>query len=139
MYLMEEPIITSTIADNVVRLRKARGWSVARLARKADVSHAYIEKLESGRGNTPSITHLQKVADAFGVPLNDILTADPLGVREEATKYETEEEFISRMQAKYGDSEAFRIAVEVFRAQLKLSHDDQRMLADIVRRLATND
>jgi transcriptional regulator with XRE-family HTH domain len=136
---MEEPIITNTIADNVIRLRKARQWSVAKLARKADVSHAYIEKIEAGRTTTPSITHLQKVADALEVPLNDILTSDPDGTIAQAEKYQTEEEFIARMQAKYGDTEAFRMAVEVFRASLRLDEADQKMLATIVRRLAVDD
>ena len=135
MRVMEEPLIATVLAENLYRLRKARGWSVSKLARTADVSHAYIEKLEAGRTASPSLVPLQRLADALGVTLDDLLTADPDGSREEAQKYETEEEFISRYAVKYGDSEAFREAVELFQAHLRFGEADRKMLLGIVRRL----
>jgi transcriptional regulator with XRE-family HTH domain len=57
------------LADSVIALRLARGWSQAELAEQAGTKQANISRLESGLAN-PSVRFLQKLASA----LNETLT-----------------------------------------------------------------
>lgn len=60
------------LAERVAELRKARGWSVAELARQSNLSHAAINKVESGEVETPRLSTLQALADALEVDLNEL-------------------------------------------------------------------
>ena len=52
--------------------RKARFWSQSVLAEKLDVSQNSVSRWETGEA-FPSQSHLQKIAELFGVTLDDIL------------------------------------------------------------------
>lgn len=78
---MDEVTLNRTLAENLNRLLKARGWSARELAGKAGVSANtvgnYIKlaqnkdhQYESIRGKEPSatLTNLQAIAKALGVP-----------------------------------------------------------------------
>lgn len=67
----------SPIARNIKRLRKEKGFSQDRLSKEADVTYHTIAKLESGENENPTIQTLQKIADAFGVGVNDLITLPP--------------------------------------------------------------
>jgi len=56
------------IADEVLRLRLAKGWSQSELARRAGTRQANISKLENGLGN-PTLDFLRRVAKALGTDL----------------------------------------------------------------------
>lgn len=61
------------IAANVVtRLRYSRGWTKAELATAAGVSDRVIGRIEKG-GYLPQAHTVKKIADALGVPVDDIL------------------------------------------------------------------
>ena len=62
-----------TVAKNIKKLRKAKGLSQDRLSRLADVSHATIIKIESGGIQSPTIDTVQKIAEALGVGVEDLL------------------------------------------------------------------
>lgn len=64
------------LADAVIALRLARGWSQAELAERAGTKQANISRLESGLAN-PSIRFLQKVSDALGETLTIRLHPGP--------------------------------------------------------------
>ena len=64
------------LADAVIALRLARGWSQADLAERAGTKQANISRLESGLAN-PSVRFLQKVVDALGETLTVQLVPDP--------------------------------------------------------------
>ena len=51
--------------------RKARFWSQSVLAEKLDVSQNSVSRWETGEA-FPSRTHLQKIAELFGVTVDDI-------------------------------------------------------------------
>jgi XRE family transcriptional regulator, aerobic/anaerobic benzoate catabolism transcriptional regulator len=63
------------LGQRVRSMRALRGMSRKVLAKQSCVSERYIAQLESGRGNV-SIKLLRQLADATGVPLED-LVADP--------------------------------------------------------------
>lgn len=56
------------LADAVIALRLARGWSQAELAERAGTKQANISRLESGLAN-PSVKFLQKLASALSETL----------------------------------------------------------------------
>jgi transcriptional regulator with XRE-family HTH domain len=47
--------------------------SMADLAKKADVTDAYIANLETGKKTNPSLDVLKKLARALGVPVGELL------------------------------------------------------------------
>jgi transcriptional regulator with XRE-family HTH domain len=54
-------------------LRKARGLSQVALAKKTKVTHAYVSLLEGGKKRNPSLSVLQRLAKALGVPVTELL------------------------------------------------------------------
>ena len=72
------------LADDVLSLRLARGWSQADLAERVGTRQANISRLESGLAN-PTLKFLQKVADAvdaeLGVQLRPRQTVSDVDVR----------------------------------------------------------
>ena len=57
------------IADEVLRLRLAKGWSQSELARRVGTKQANISKLENGLGN-PTLDFLRRVAKALDTDLS---------------------------------------------------------------------
>jgi transcriptional regulator with XRE-family HTH domain len=68
--------MTARIGMTVRRLRQGRAMSQLALAKKARISQAYLSRLEAGIQNNPSVSVLQRLAKALGVPLTELL---PLG------------------------------------------------------------
>lgn len=62
----------------VRELREAQGLSRDELARRADVTYAYIRKLEEGNPKRPEHGALSRVAVALGVPVDALLEGGPL-------------------------------------------------------------
>ncbi len=61
---------TDLVIDRMVDRRKELGWSQRQLARKADISFEYINKIES-RHHFPSLPMLKRLADALGMTAKD--------------------------------------------------------------------
>lgn len=61
--------------EKIRALRKEKGLTQEELAQKIGVKRAVISKYESG-SIEPSLTQLQKIADALGVPLGNLLLED---------------------------------------------------------------
>jgi transcriptional regulator with XRE-family HTH domain len=55
-------------------LRERRGLSQQTLADRVGVSDAYIAMLETGTRRNPSLTLLQRLAKALGVPVTALLS-----------------------------------------------------------------
>jgi transcriptional regulator with XRE-family HTH domain len=70
----------SHLARNLVNLRRTRGLTQDMLARDAGVPRSTIANLESGEGN-PSLSVLVKVANALGVPIDELLASPRAMVR----------------------------------------------------------
>lgn len=70
---MTEEQLRSNIAKNISELRKASEITQAELAEKLNYSDKSISKWERGDG-VPDVVVLQKIADLFGVTLNDIVS-----------------------------------------------------------------
>jgi len=62
------------LAKNMERLRKQKGLSQEKLARLADVANNTIIKMESGENKNPTLETLRKVAKAFGVSVDELIS-----------------------------------------------------------------
>ena len=54
-------------------LRKKAGWSQQKLAEKAGLSYNVITKIEQGAARQPTIQTMIKLADAFGISLDEVV------------------------------------------------------------------
>lgn len=51
----------------MMALREQLNWTIRHLAKKSDLSEAYISDLEAGKRRNPSFEAVEKIANAFGV------------------------------------------------------------------------
>ncbi len=61
------------LANNIKKLREAKGLSQEKLARLADVANNTLIKMESGENQNPTLNSLKKVAKAFGVSVDNLI------------------------------------------------------------------
>jgi len=64
---------SQNLANNIKKLRKAKGLSQEKLARLADVANNTLIKMESGENKNPTLDTLKKVAKAFDVSVDDLI------------------------------------------------------------------
>ena len=64
--------ICERLAENLRRLRLAKGWSQEAFAHEADLHRTYISDLERGARN-PTIKVVEKLASALGATAGDLL------------------------------------------------------------------
>ena len=62
------------LAKNIARLRKQKGLSQEKLARLADVANNTIIKMESGENDNPTLETLRKIAKAFGISVDELIS-----------------------------------------------------------------
>jgi y4mF family transcriptional regulator len=61
------------LSNRLKELRKKSGWSQQKLAEKAGVSYNTITKIEQGAATMPTIQTIIKIADAFGISLDELV------------------------------------------------------------------
>ncbi len=61
------------LANNIKKLREAKGLSQEKLARLADVANNTLIKMESGENENPTLDTLKKVAKALDVSVDDLI------------------------------------------------------------------
>jgi len=61
------------LANNIKKLREAKGLSQEKLARLADVANNTLIKMESGENQNPTLDTLKKVARALVVSVDDLI------------------------------------------------------------------
>lgn len=78
---MDAPgLVAGHLSRNLVALRQVRSLTQEALAKAGGVPRSTIANLESGTGN-PSLTVLIKVANALGVPVDELLAAPHARIR----------------------------------------------------------
>ena len=70
---MTEEQLRANIAKNITELRKASNITQAELAAELNYSDKSVSKWERGDG-VPDVIVMQKIADLFGVTLNDLVS-----------------------------------------------------------------
>ena len=61
------------LANNIKKLREAKGLSQEKLARLADVANNTLIKMESGENQNPTLDTLKKVAKALDVSVDELI------------------------------------------------------------------
>ena len=61
------------LANNIKKLREAKGLSQEKLARLADVANNTLIKMDSGENQNPTLNSLKKVAKALGVSVDYLI------------------------------------------------------------------
>lgn len=74
-----------TLAQQIRSAREKRGWTQEQLAVHADVSRSTVQNLENGR-RQPHRASLRRIADALGVDVADLSSAQPMTLAEIADK-----------------------------------------------------
>ena len=64
---------SQNLANNIKKLREAKGLSQEKLARLADVANNTLIKMESGENQNPTLDTLKKVAKALVVSVDDLI------------------------------------------------------------------
>lgn len=60
------------LAKNLKRLRKQKKLSQEKLARLVDISYNTISKIEAGKAKNPTFETLSRLADVFGVSIDEL-------------------------------------------------------------------
>ena len=81
------PSTRRILAKKIKLLRFSRGWSQETLAGLCGFHRSYIANIESGKHNV-SLDNLERLADAFEVPIAELLNPDfNLRIEEPWTTY----------------------------------------------------
>ncbi len=70
---MTIPASYNRLIANLRRLRERRGLTQAQVADAAGLHRVYVRQLESGGRTNPSLDALDRLADALGVHVSDLL------------------------------------------------------------------
>lgn len=60
------------LGEKVAYTRKRKGLSLQQLAQKANVSASYINRIEIGDRQNPSIFYLKRICEALEIPMGEI-------------------------------------------------------------------
>lgn len=60
------------LSSNIKKLRKQKELSQDKLARLADIPYNTLVKIESGKSDNPTFETLSKLADVFGVSIDEL-------------------------------------------------------------------
>lgn len=63
----------SKVGNYIKERRLAKEWSKRTLAEKAGISHSEVHRIENGERTNPSVAMLYALADALGIPKEEIL------------------------------------------------------------------
>lgn len=65
-----------SFSEQMIKIRKSKRISQEQLAKQSGISQSAISFIETGQ-NSPTIFTAQKIADALGVPLVELITGSP--------------------------------------------------------------
>lgn len=63
----------SNLAENLRRLRKAKGLTQEKLARLADLTNNTIIKIEAGKNQNPTLDTLKNIAKVLEVSVDELI------------------------------------------------------------------
>jgi len=67
----------TNLATQTVKIRKTLGWSQLKLSQVSGITQATISRIESGKTSNPHISHVIKIADAFGTSIDNLIGRKP--------------------------------------------------------------
>jgi len=76
----------NNFATTIKELRIKRDWSQRQLALSSGVSNTEINRLEKGERSKPSLTIISKLASAFGISVDELLSLSGITETKESYK-----------------------------------------------------
>ena len=73
-------MLVDVIGERIRTLRKQRGWSQEKLGEMTDMTQKQISKIEID--GTHDVRKLKRLADVFGMTVDDLLDDSKLGMQE---------------------------------------------------------
>ncbi len=73
--MISDRVMNGALAVNLKRLRAQRAWSIRALAAQIGVAPSYAHALEQGTHANPSLIVVVRIARAFGVTLDALISA----------------------------------------------------------------
>lgn len=70
------------LGENIQMLRKARGYSINKLSMVSQITVGHLSRLENAKQENPTIDTLEKLANALGVTLNELLKGTGYSIEE---------------------------------------------------------
>jgi len=61
------------LAQNIKELRKKHKLSQEQLAKQAEITYSTLIKIESGANKNPTLATIKKIAEAFGIGLDELV------------------------------------------------------------------
>jgi transcriptional regulator with XRE-family HTH domain len=118
-------------------LRQGKGWSLADLAGKAEVSKAYLSDLENAAAGKPNIQYVFSIGLALGVTLNELLEDATPSARQKRRRGEDLPPGLADLQAelKLSDDEVDTLARVNFRGNRPKDLEGWRFLLEALKML----
>lgn len=66
-------IMAGELGPRLKEMRQRKAWTVRALSARSGVSVGYISGIENGAKRNPGLVKLQRLADALGLPLRELL------------------------------------------------------------------
>lgn len=70
---MEKISKSNLIGDNIKKIRKKKGLTQDKLARKADITYTTLTKLEENVVKKPSVQTVAKIAKALDINIEELI------------------------------------------------------------------
>jgi transcriptional regulator with XRE-family HTH domain len=118
------------LGERLKRRRGERGWTAAELARRSGVSRAYLSRLEGGATVRPSAAILERLAEALGTTVADLLEHDL--PREERRVPEALRAFAA--EAELAAEDVAMLAGIRFRGKQPATAEDWRFVFEAIKR-----
>ena len=67
--------MSSSILENIKKIRNKKGWSQGKLARESGISYQTLIKIEQNRVKNPKLQTLIKIANALEVTLDELVNS----------------------------------------------------------------
>lgn len=97
--------MSKELGDRIRTVRQHAGLSAAALAKRAKIDPAALLRIERGDNTNPSFATVARIADALGMPLDDL--------RSKSVRLRTTD--VERIRQEEELAEALRLSVEVVR------------------------
>jgi len=65
------------LEENIKKLRKRLNLSQEDLATRAGITYSTLTKVENGSNSNPTLATVKKIADAFNIPIDDLVGRVP--------------------------------------------------------------
>ena len=83
--MMKDEAVFKLVGERVRQLRREQGWTQDEISRRFGFNYKHYQRIEQGQQNLELAT-LNKLAEAFGIPIAELLVFDRLGPKKRTAR-----------------------------------------------------